>query len=164
MRAILVALASLSVVACASTLSRIDECQALAGSYILDSTTCKTDIGLLKPTTVMLLPDDTRIVRGQMQIDVAVKECSKVVLQLGTTWKQFEGEWDGSRFTHMQAAEKQSTPMVLASSGEHTWSLETEGEDLLYKRKYSERGFIVVLPYYASREVTCRMRRVGGVS
>ncbi|HEX7150671.1 MAG TPA: hypothetical protein VF618_04215 [Thermoanaerobaculia bacterium] len=151
--------------ACASTLSRIDECQGLAGTYVLDSTTCKTDIGLLKPTTVMLLPDNSRIVRGDTTIDVAVKECSKVVLHLSGQWKQFEGGWNGTRFEHSEAAEDTSTPMVLASSGEHTWSLEPEGEDLLYRRKYSERGFIVVLPYYTSREVTCKLRRVaGGVS
>ncbi|HVR39423.1 MAG TPA: hypothetical protein VMU84_10025, partial [Thermoanaerobaculia bacterium] len=112
------------------------------------------------------MPDRSVMTAGPVHVEVEQKNCEELELRAGKEWTHFLGVRDDEgRFVVDQGDARASLPppIVLFSGGANTWTLERDGSDLIYTRRYHERGlFMLFMPYSAHREVTCRLKNSPG--
>lgn len=140
-------------------------CDDLSGRYVMDPAACEMSRGLIQvpENVVSLMPDNSAMSTTAMNVDIEQNNCEQLSLRSGGDWLKYDGARDDEgRFVVEQATKSnQSAPIVLFSGGANTWTLERDGRDLIYVRRYNERGlFMLFMPYSAHREVTCKLRRV----
>lgn len=166
MRIFLVALSAALLVGCAALGRRpASLCDDLSGTYVMDTAACEMSRGLIQvpENVVSLMPDNSAMVDGTMNVDIEQTNCEQLSLRSGGEWLTYVGTRDDDgRFVVEQATKSNlPSPIVLFSGGANTWTLERDGHDLIYVRSYTERGlFMLFMPYSAHREVTCKLRRV----
>ncbi|HWW61006.1 MAG TPA: hypothetical protein VN181_06545 [Thermoanaerobaculia bacterium] len=164
MRIFLAALSAATLIGCAALGHHSHSaCDDLSGSYVMDPAACEMSRGLIQvpENVVSLMPDNSAMSTTAINVDIEQNNCEQLSLRSSSDWVKYDGARDEEgRFVVEQAAKSNlPTPIVLFSGGANTWTLERDGHDVIYVRRYNERGlFMLFMPYSAHREVTCRMR------